>query len=1103
MAKPKTEIKIDRDTVIEQFNLVAAVLTELGYEGFYDYDTLKYNDFVDQFKSTENHFAIAGDYHYKIDPNILSDFYLDFDSEPVDDLSGMIFSSLNNFIITGEGGIGKSTILRHIHNKFNEENKFLEKKLQVGEQEVRSDLLSIHPIPVLIPASKLHIGDYLYNLDDFENDIKGLYRSEESFYHLVEKLSDSYDTLMNNDDKPLFILLIDGFNEIKDLDQEDYIQFSSIFEELSQKRIQIIITSRKGYFHVTDNNNFKEVYAKGLSDDKIIRFISGKNSSGDAGNKNKPENEQLLDVLKNPMMLTLYTGCQYNPGSQEYNDIQELISTNQLFPIEGGIPNKSSIVWNYIQYNLLYANVYKPILEERRNRESNNSRKRRDKKFDPFERNQLYYAEILTKIIPLFAWEMVSEGLYEKSYNPNEFLRIKEISNLSDNSDLDFDNVIDYLANNICLIKYEDESLSFVHQIYRDFFAACHYITKYDNSNMHLKSEPELNDMLKEDHIPSDIKIFTGELLQKLGDGNDPLSDILKKYRTDYNSSDPEDDYTVENIFEIYKATGTLNLSDFINTDLEKLNFNDIKIESIIRFIDDTLNNISLDDFLSEIMPFNKTKNEGTINKVKTLFLFSARYANNLKIKDINEIYKIWLRWARNVYNNDTAVQARSLFSKVTYKVISNKKFSTSVLTNIMYPFLDHGNVGVGNNKFTNIFYEVSESKSDYQKLTALLKPEGYLMKNDEIISPMYNLASRNDYASNYVCFILDYYLYNNLEEGLDLVTKIQKEMEKETDPDKYILLKFRMMSGINFCLQESLCHNKIYLKPVFKEKFKPIMNEFLDQELDNFSEEIAGDYKKFKYNYYFPFGILFSFDNGIDDSETTIKTIGKIFPDDGSFNLLLYQKVILDIAIFSTSTFFVQNLFSSNEGNDIKYLNRTYNFFGDLIKKMYSYDFANSFPDNNDYVWESLNEALALLHYCYPLRTEKFLTDINKEYFSISAKDSASKENKNKIMSLKSSLKQTTEKKLTLCEPDLNKKEFTIKGFLENYKNALVFADLANNVFISCPGITRSLARWGDDSFFKNIDDYKKDPKKFIHQTLNEVISLLDSDHIDLKSWS
>lgn len=282
-------------------------------------------------------------------------------------------------------------------------------------------------------------------------------------------------------------------------------------------------------------------------------------------------------------------------------------------------------------------------------------------------------------------------------------------------------------------------------------------------------------------------------------------------------------------------------------------------------------------------------------------------------------------------------------------------------------------------------------------------------------------------------------------------------------------------------------------------------MRHLLDDELNGFSDKTADDYWNFKYGYYFPFGLMNAFDNGINENFAISKIIEEIFSKE-KINYKLFQKLIFDVACCSTNTFFAQNLeyFEDNRGRDLSisgnrlygyygcsYLENTYNLFTELIYKLYPVQQTSSPYGQDDIIWTSLTEALGILYYNFPLKTEAFFDSINAYYL----KNGKTGENC-KVFSLKQESANTVNKKKNfeqLCQAKLREKTFTVEEFIINYRNMWLFADLSNNVLLTFGTVRESFVSWAKNSFIMNIDIYKKEPKEFAKQTLTEALSLLD----------
>jgi hypothetical protein len=1121
------------------FNLISDVLTELGYKEIYGFEVRERIKFCERFRQIEKDYASVLDIErLEIDEDLLSEFTCD--SELID-LVDEICKSNINFLITGEGGIGKTTILNVIYQKI---TAFNETRKKCFDRE--KDSVDFLPIPIIVSGSRFKITDKDVGFHAFVNLINKMVGDKFDILTVANELAELYAQLPEKTDRPQIVLLFDGFNEVYGLSDNVCEQILGYYKELSSKyHIQIIATSRTSDIFYADKEKsvFKKIFANGLTEDKIVSYIKSKQKECGVNNvRGELKNQKVFDVLKNPMLLKLYTECQFDQivnnsqNNEEAKYIDKLFDEKQIVPIDltkGNIKNicKAYILWNHIQY-VLYKNVFRPIFE---------GKKHNTPSFQAsLKMEHNIYSEVLREIIPEIAWELVSQGALEIE-KLEDALKQKINCSFGD----DFSSVaVQFLTATTGLLKISEKTdnnnlFQFTHQNYRDFFAACHYTKEYNRRSKGQTNKEELHNQLKKEPILPDVKILVGELLGERDEKRSPiLKEILEEYSKKGNSG-AEDDYAVENIFEIYKALDTLAPIEFIKTDFKRLNFNAVDPTKIISFVEETLGAINLDQLLLEVKPFGKKKDAEILKKITNLFRLSAHCANYLSAEDIRTFYLVWFKWAKGIYRNKTDTPSKSLLSKLSYVALSNDSFATFALTNIGYKSLTSANLGIGENDFLNIFREVKECSSDLQTLMVILDKKAIgVQLDDSIINSMYNLASRNDYTSNFACFLLNYYLYYNLDDGLNLIESLTEKMVKDKDSVKRTMMQFRIISGINFCVQESWCHKNAIpeeLKKIYdlKEMLQKIMNNFLDMELEYFCDKTATNYKNFEFNYYFPFGNFFCFDNGIEcivdeysaehyatEQNFREKVFEKIFDDSGGIYLDLFQKVILDVACVSTNTFFVQNEIYSNiqggeETRNGRYLGNTFKFFQELIFKLYPFNSTNnitavfgvsdngtiyrldSFNSTNtqygsmteaSLVWESLREALAILHYYYPLKTEQFLNKISKCYL-----DKNDVRKSSDILSLKNGLRQRAEEPFNhLCYAKRKGEKYTIAGFMKNYKNVLAFADLAINVLMSFPIVTETLVIYFEKSFLKNIEDYNKNPKNFIKQTLKELITVL-----------
>jgi len=1179
----RNKLVLNEECMFRQFDLVSRVLKELGYNGYTFNECQvalrrrKLFNYTKKLKKKHEsimaEFVASPELKSAIDENLFSEFTCDSSLITLIDEIG---KSPDNFWISGEGGIGKTTIVHHVYKV--KKNEFYE-KLRKNFNHYGKISAFFSPIPIIIPGHRLNILNNNSKNNCFNHAINGLLGTEFNILKVANELTKLYEQLPEKTDGPLIILLIDGFNEVHGIDEDICEQFLRYCAELAKQRIQVVVTSRTDVFRADKDVFKKKISATGVNEDKIIPYICDKRKDlDDRIVRTALSKKKISVVLKNPMFLILYTNYQFDiivKNNQEDKEkskkIQQLIDNKTFVPIESNIGDtcKAYILWNYVQY-ILYNNVFRQRVDVPFN----------IKKYqEQVERNQYTFASLLSTFLPeitgkLFTCDSVENESLEEPFEKQLKTFLKNRTTL-ENCECIIESAMWFLTDGTGLLRYtqmvtdEKRSLRFSHQNFRDFFAACDYTKirlsgreKYtEETHEYLKTthlsqinQTELRVQLKSGPILSDVKMLAGELL---GERNENRSSILQHILEEClekDNSEPTESQTIENIFEIYKALDVLDilhLKEFLRADFERLNFNEVNHKVFIDFVAEALNTINLKQLLqvlksfsSEQKPFS-TELDAFLQKIRqvsgfvpalkpflqdldsfsqeklaieekkdaelmkrrliSLFRLSAHCTNYLRAEDIRKIYSVWIKWAKK---NVPLESIPSMYASFAEPLIAEL---LHLLVDPLYELLANANIGIGKNDFLNIFREVNEYKKEFQELLLILDKRNDKQSEDEsIVSAMYKLASCNGYASNFACFLLDYYLFHNLEDGLKLIAKLTEKMNAEQDSVKRTMMQFRIISGINFCVQESWC-NKRTIPNELKKELQKIMNDFLDMELKNFSSEMATNYKNFEYGYYFPFGNYFAFDNGIDciiDAEystepqttkqTKEKTFKKIFIGSKVDNLPLFQKVILDVAVVSTCTFFVQNeIYSDIQGDEEtrndKYLWNTFEFFKELIERLYPVDSADynykSMTDVEKRVWDSLCEALAIIHHYYPLKTEVFLDKASEKYQYNNANNRSAD-----IRHLKDALRGIKEKKFKeLCNAGLkDNSPYTIAKFIENYKNVLAFADLANNVLITFPIVTETLAMWGEKSFLKNIDTYEKDPKKFVEQTLKEIISVL-----------
>lgn len=1111
-----SEEPITLDDSIRQQNNVSAVLGELGFDGYTTYQVTKFNRFVEELQRCERRYTRILGTNFELDKGILPNLEEEGGGRWKINkfLNELAKPDNKNYMIVGAGGAGKSTILRYISEEFRRYNDKFNGSPAVG---VGWDF---RPIPIMISATELSFRNE-YDIDTFLNDISRLTRQDHLGVQGVtndEPIAKKAERLVKLWDcgdvrhKPFFIVLIDGLNEIAGCSEQLQEAFNNIFRKLEGSHIKVVVTSRDKSLAIESGGNFRAFHASELGAEQIKTYIEQRSSST---SRESSRGQFFFDVLNNPMMLTLYTSYQdFAQSSLDKEILSELRKNHRMHTIEAEDLKRSYILWNFVQYSILFGKVYVPYLEAEKT-------KLMDKKIKKWMKDEeVRNVLIVSEILPLLAWHMVSKGsvaIERLSTEGNQTDELKKLfaqrlNDIRDDTNADpglrkilevpeeMDEALDYLVKIICILTYEDNKLKFIHQNFRDFFAASYLIKNYMSLTGRRGSISDLHEQLSSSFIPSELRVIVGELLDGLSqDGEDPLAIILNEYQEKCNAGD-SNDCAVVNIFDINKAMGTLDLTQYINTDMDRLNLNDVEMTNILHFIEKALNAITMDSLASGYKLIGKSEKSVAMIRLQNLLMLSLRFASNLKKTDVRTILEIWLVWIRKLYNNSTDAPSKGFKSRLVYAMMSIDKLKVYLLTEVLNSFVFEGNMGIGDNNMVNVFHEVSTSKPSFEKSMIILKKEAKGIENSDIIDSILSLASSGGLASNFVSFILAYYLVSNPVEAFELNRSMREEAKKKGDPKSKVFVRFRSMSGINFATQESLFIKGRELFDVgpmedaseLKKGYVKFMKELLTDEMDDLTLNNEA-YRSFDYGYYFPFGIMFAFGCATKCKDFENDIYKKIFGGDIRSNVPLLQKVLLDLASVSSCTFFAQSEAARMDGTiDKSYLDTLFTYLGGLIKGICEADFGDNI-ELKDEIWNSLGESLAIFYCSNPWKTEEFLDAFVRENTN-----KISLVEINRVLGLKNNLRSLRDNPLVhLCNAKYKGDPLTIDEFVENKKNVWIFADLAVNMFLSFPNLTKALTVWGDDSFYHNIETYEDNPKSFVKNSVKQLIYLLEHDSV------
>jgi len=280
-----------------------------------------------------------------------------------------------------------------------------------------------------------------------------------------------------SDGSPSVLLLLDGFNEVTVKKDQLLIDLNRLSEQA--KGMQMVITSR--YVEIqnfTWAQNSEVIELLPLPPDKIGEYLQQVNLP-------LPEDEALQKLFGNPMMLTLYAGASSIAKKYEHDKRFRFLPTGSY----------GELLWNFNEAQL--------------------ARHLEDLEHDPDE--QAWHCFLLRCLVPRLAYKMELEGQFfvptRKALNPTfnfktlldeaftdlnreeltevfpELMGRRSLLGLGELTDLDArerrsQKVLKYLVDKLHLLVAEDEALRFVHQNFRDFFAAVHLLNEIDLSQV-------------------------------------------------------------------------------------------------------------------------------------------------------------------------------------------------------------------------------------------------------------------------------------------------------------------------------------------------------------------------------------------------------------------------------------------------------------------------------------------------------------------------------------------------------------------------------------------------------------------------------------------
>jgi hypothetical protein len=355
-------------------------------------------------------------------------------------------------LLKGEGGMGKTVSFIRLWEQYT----------------VGGDYNPLLPVPVFIPLNE-------YN-ETNESDRKGFIQRLIRRFYLDDKTQDL--DLLNVFREPVkgeqrgvpsVLLLLDGLNEVTVERTGLLVELQEIIEHW--QGVQMLVSSRPDMRDTLGWMDFHLLELKGLGKEQIDKYLGQWGLSPltkDGGEEEYP----LRRLLHNPMMLTIYAAsCEV---VKEYG-------ASSLYDFKQRVETPGELLWNFMESQVVKYFKHSG-LEERR---------------------MYFYKFLLKMLLPAMGYEMEKAGRFQLSGNEldvilerylkrfcqanfldtfREYRRYAcawDISNCSEIAGKGkFEEVLRILSGEMSMLVKEGHSYRFLHQDFRDFFAAVHILNE-------------------------------------------------------------------------------------------------------------------------------------------------------------------------------------------------------------------------------------------------------------------------------------------------------------------------------------------------------------------------------------------------------------------------------------------------------------------------------------------------------------------------------------------------------------------------------------------------------------------------------------------------
>lgn len=514
---------------------------------------------------------------------------------------------IHNMYLIGEGGMGKTTALYSIMKKVYEKNHYIKnKKRTIIPVFIELSKAPVRYVKAYESFRSTFIRRYMYFLIMTRNEQYNNAEIEKMFCNIMEtddqEAAEKIDELLMNQSRDVqYLLLLDGLNEvsqkqlIKDASGDSGSAEEMIIEEIQRlskyENVKMIITSRADEIPEIEDA-LEKYYLIGLKNKVIKEYLE----SNHVAVKGKLEdNERLINTLKNPFFLKMYCKLYSTEGISMPGEV-----LHAFFSERSG------------KYSVRQR--IKEISKDQHTFQAPHTRNFITEKMQWF---------ILDFLLPAIGWHMVKHEYYFLDRNSvkaiwDRILKSEEDADICGKYGRKFfdiyhgekgrtfnikscadqilalgvdgnytQEIIDYCVYSLGVLGVKDESVCFIHQHIRDYFASMKIITDMKLSVYVSEESSEKGigclKVINEDLINTDTLHLCGEILGEYRNcqstGGSLIEQTLKLYRKRF---EPEQyvGYGVHNLLAmIYESRKSLADVDLSYLDLRKCRFYNVELK--------------------------------------------------------------------------------------------------------------------------------------------------------------------------------------------------------------------------------------------------------------------------------------------------------------------------------------------------------------------------------------------------------------------------------------------------------------------------------------------------------------------------------------------